>query len=135
MSITFASDYGEIIKTSNRLSIKVKVPELNKEKFDTLINELSSSYASMNQKFILIIDLYEYKSLPYDPSYYRAIIDLFKKYLHITTEHLCFTVLIIPNSTLQASINIFFRFYKPLRPVFIFKNRKKLESIESRIES
>jgi hypothetical protein len=129
MSITFASDYGEIIKTSNRLSIKVKVPELNKEKFSTLINELSSSYASMNQKFILIIDLYEYKSLPYDPSYYRVIIDLFKKYLPITTEHLCFTILIIPNYTLQTSISIFFRFYKPLRPVFTFKNREKLESI------
>ena len=129
MSITFASDYGEIIKTSNRLSIKVKVPELNKEKFSTLINELSSSYASMNQKFILIIDLYEYKSLPYDPSYYRVIIDLFKKYLPITTEHLCFTILIIPNYTLQTSISIFFRFYKALRPVFTFKNREKLESI------
>ena len=103
MSITFVSDYGEIIKASNKLSVKVKVSELNKGKFDILINKLSSSYASMNQKFILVLDLYEYKSLPYDPSYYCAIIDLFKKYLPITTEYLCFTVLIIPNYTLQTS--------------------------------
>lgn len=91
-------------------------------KFVDTLNETIQTISKNNsiQKFIMYFDLNHLNPIM-SQNYFADIVNMFKTNYYLFIDKLLGTFVYVDNGVLNILMNIFLKFYKPVRPLFIMK--------------